>query len=76
MLAIVIIVRKSGALSSPSGYGFNNCAIAIASWINAVIIGSHFFIISILTLLYNTVTRSNMYNRKIFLIEKTIDLGK
>ena len=46
MLAIVIIVRKIEALTSPCGYWFNNCIIAIASWINAVIIGSHFLLSS------------------------------
>nr|DAX28008.1 MAG TPA: hypothetical protein [Caudoviricetes sp.] len=45
MLAIVIIVRKIGALSSPCGYRFNSSIIAIVSWISAVIIGSHFFIL-------------------------------
>ena len=63
MLAIVIIVRKIEALASPCGYWFNSCIIAIASWINAVIIGSHFLLSSLtssmasppsLCLYYNT----------------------
>nr|DAQ06590.1 MAG TPA: hypothetical protein [Caudoviricetes sp.] len=45
MLAIVIIVRKIGALSSPCGYSLLIAVItAVASWMIAITKGSHFFI--------------------------------
>ena len=44
MLAIVIIVRKIGALSSPCGYSLLIAVItAVASWMIAITKGSHFF---------------------------------